>query len=169
MMARLGNIILILRYHSALPLQPYRPIILFCTPGHSYFSHINKNHSMITHLGQPRSKRKHSNTYHLLSFHRFFPLTTHSLPGSRHAMRLKEQHNPARLHPLLLLATTAALLSQVQAQTDGWLNITIIHTNDIHSRVDPANALGTACTAANIAVGNCYGGFARTQDFDSET
>ncbi|KAF9141665.1 hypothetical protein BGX30_004316 [Mortierella sp. GBA39] len=71
-------------------------------------------------------------------------------------MRLKEQHNPARLLPLLL-ATTAALLSQVQDQTDGWLNITIIHTNDIHSRVDPANALGTACTAADIAAGNCFG------------
>ncbi|KAK3811436.1 MAG: Metallo-dependent phosphatase-like protein [Linnemannia gamsii] len=60
-------------------------------------------------------------------------------------MRFKHRHhNSKRLLPFLL-ATTAALLlasTQVHAQTDGWFNITIIHTNDIHSRVDPANALG---------------------------
>ncbi|KAF9091641.1 hypothetical protein BGX29_010862, partial [Mortierella sp. GBA35] len=82
-------------------------------------------------------------------------------------MRLKKKH-PARmlrLSPPLLLVTTAAFLAsntvRIQAQTDGQLNLTVIHTNDIHSHVDPANALGVACTDADISVGNCYGGAAR--------
>ncbi|KAF9945661.1 hypothetical protein BGZ65_010505, partial [Modicella reniformis] len=68
----------------------------------------------------------------------------------------------ARLVPLALVGT-AAVLSQVHAQADnnGWLNLTVIHTNDVHSRVDPVNALGGTCTADDIAKGNCYGGAAR--------
>ncbi|KAF9349694.1 hypothetical protein BGX26_012050 [Mortierella sp. AD094] len=67
----------------------------------------------------------------------------------------------ARLIPLALVATTA-VLQQTSAQTDnGWLNLTVIHTNDIHARLDPANSLGVACTATDIAQGNCYGGAAR--------
>jgi len=64
----------------------------------------------------------------------------------------------------LLCTSTLALLPSVKAQLDekdGWLNLTIIHTNDIHSRVEPANTLGTSCTAADKARGNCYGGAAR--------
>ncbi|KAG0290900.1 hypothetical protein BGZ96_005658 [Linnemannia gamsii] len=82
-------------------------------------------------------------------------------------MRLNNQRSKHSGLLRLLLATTTALLlstsfnTHVQAQTDTGLKITIIHTNDIHSRVDPANELGTACTAADISVGNCYGGFAR--------
>lgn len=81
-------------------------------------------------------------------------------------MKLNEQRlRHLSLFPLL--ASTIALLlstssnTHVQAQKDGTLDITIIHTNDIHSRVDPANDLGATCTAADISVGNCYGGFAR--------
>ncbi|KAG0294665.1 hypothetical protein BGZ98_001692, partial [Dissophora globulifera] len=43
----------------------------------------------------------------------------------------------------------------------GWLNLTIIHTNDIHARVDPVNDLGLSCSTDDIAKGNCYGGAAR--------
>ncbi|KAK3828810.1 MAG: 5'-nucleotidase [Benniella sp.] len=67
----------------------------------------------------------------------------------------------ARLIPLALVAA-AAVLSQAHAQTDnGWLNLTVIHTNDVHARVDPVNDLGAACTAQDISSGHCYGGSAR--------
>ncbi|KAF9945506.1 hypothetical protein BGZ65_010655, partial [Modicella reniformis] len=68
----------------------------------------------------------------------------------------------SRLVPLALVAT-AAVLSQAHAQADdnGLFNLNIIHTNDIHARVDPVNDVGSACTADDIAKGNCYGGTAR--------
>ncbi|KAF9995413.1 hypothetical protein BGZ80_000342 [Entomortierella chlamydospora] len=76
----------------------------------------------------------------------------------------RSKHSIGRLAcliPLVLVAATA-VLQQTSAQTDnGWLNLTVIHTNDIHARMDPANNLGVACTEADIAQGNCYGGAAR--------
>ncbi|KAF9161225.1 hypothetical protein DFQ26_004764 [Actinomortierella ambigua] len=44
---------------------------------------------------------------------------------------------------------------------DGWLNLTVIHTNDVHARLDPVNDQGVACSKADIASGHCYGGSAR--------
>ncbi|KAG0284280.1 hypothetical protein BGZ96_011347 [Linnemannia gamsii] len=44
---------------------------------------------------------------------------------------------------------------------DGWLNLTVIHTNDVHSRVDPANEFGVSCSDQDIQTGHCYGGTAR--------
>ncbi|KAG0291712.1 hypothetical protein BGZ97_005827 [Linnemannia gamsii] len=44
---------------------------------------------------------------------------------------------------------------------DGWLNLTVIHTNDVHSRVDPANDFGVSCTDQDRQSGHCYGGTAR--------
>ncbi|KAF9107700.1 hypothetical protein BGX29_005217 [Mortierella sp. GBA35] len=44
---------------------------------------------------------------------------------------------------------------------DGWLNLTVIHTNDVHSRVDPANEVGVSCTKQDRLTGHCYGGTAR--------
>ncbi|KAF9180734.1 hypothetical protein BGZ51_005922 [Haplosporangium sp. Z 767] len=44
---------------------------------------------------------------------------------------------------------------------DDWLNLTIIHTNDVHARVDPANDFGVRCSKQDIATGHCYGGTAR--------
>lgn len=41
------------------------------------------------------------------------------------------------------------------------MNLTVIHTNDVHSRVDPANSVGVGCTSQDIATGSCYGGTAR--------
>ncbi|KAF9895599.1 5'-nucleotidase, partial [Lobosporangium transversale] len=48
-----------------------------------------------------------------------------------------------------------------KSASDGWLNLTVIHTNDVHSRVDPANEFGVSCTKEDIATGHCYGGTAR--------
>ncbi|KAF9901523.1 hypothetical protein EC991_006060 [Linnemannia zychae] len=44
---------------------------------------------------------------------------------------------------------------------DGWLNLTVIHTNDVHSRVDPANEVGVSCNDQDRVTGHCYGGTAR--------
>ncbi|KAF9133782.1 hypothetical protein BGW39_008959 [Mortierella sp. 14UC] len=44
---------------------------------------------------------------------------------------------------------------------EGWLNLTVIHTNDVHSRVDPANEVGVSCSDHDRATGHCYGGSAR--------
>ncbi|KAF9963457.1 hypothetical protein BGZ70_007409 [Mortierella alpina] len=73
--------------------------------------------------------------------------------------------HPTRLAPLLLVAT-AAILSVSHAQTvtnDGWLNLTVIHTNDIHARVDPANEKGFNCSDDDKKNGTCYGGAPRHQ------
>jgi 5'-nucleotidase len=40
-------------------------------------------------------------------------------------------------------------------------NITLIHTNDIHARMDPFNDFGTDCTSVDKKVHHCYGGIAR--------
>jgi len=60
---------------------------------------------------------------------------------------------------LFAAATTTSLA--LPSKDDGWLNLTVIHTNDVHSRVDPANDFGVSCTAQDIEQGHCYGGSAR--------
>ncbi|KAF9398605.1 hypothetical protein BGX21_007555 [Mortierella sp. AD011] len=67
---------------------------------------------------------------------------------------------------LSLMCLTTAMTAMVTsalptASNDGWLNLTVIHTNDVHSRVDPANDFGVSCTSEDIATGHCYGGTAR--------
>ncbi|KAF9998008.1 hypothetical protein BGZ79_008303 [Entomortierella chlamydospora] len=67
---------------------------------------------------------------------------------------------------LSLMCLTASMTAIVTsalptASNDGWLNLTVIHTNDVHSRVDPANDFGVSCTSEDIATGHCYGGTAR--------
>ncbi|KAF9977330.1 hypothetical protein BGZ73_006371 [Actinomortierella ambigua] len=47
------------------------------------------------------------------------------------------------------------------ADDNGWLNLTVIHTNDVHSRLDPVNLQGVACSEDDITSGHCYGGSAR--------
>ncbi|KAG0308770.1 hypothetical protein BGZ98_006945, partial [Dissophora globulifera] len=61
------------------------------------------------------------------------------------------------------VAAASALPQALHAahEAAGWLNLTVIHTNDVHSRVDPANLVGVRCSEADIAAGNCYGGTAR--------
>ncbi|KAF8979722.1 hypothetical protein BGZ46_005125 [Entomortierella lignicola] len=63
---------------------------------------------------------------------------------------------------VLCLAIAATVTSALPTTSnDGWLNLTVIHTNDVHSRVDPANEFGVSCTSQDIATGHCYGGTAR--------
>ncbi|KAG9320478.1 hypothetical protein KVV02_002335 [Mortierella alpina] len=58
-------------------------------------------------------------------------------------------------------STLALPTSEKVVKNDDWLNLSVIHTNDVHSRVDPANDFGVGCTADDITTGHCYGGTAR--------
>ncbi|MFN6999294.1 MAG: metallophosphoesterase [Elioraea tepidiphila] len=67
-----------------------------------------------------------------------------------------------RLTRRLLLSTGAAALAApalVRAQAP--LRLTVLHTNDVHSRHEPINRLGAACRAEEQQAGSCVGGSAR--------
>ena len=40
-------------------------------------------------------------------------------------------------------------------------NLTILHTNDVHSRIDEAHKYGGICSDEDSSAGNCVGGAAR--------
>ena len=59
---------------------------------------------------------------------------------------------------LLLTAATFALMTGA-AQADYTLHI--LHTNDLHSRIEPINKYDATCDAETDAKGECFGGIAR--------
>ncbi|KAF9573328.1 hypothetical protein EC968_008782 [Mortierella alpina] len=77
-------------------------------------------------------------------------------------MRFLNQAVAVCLLSILTHCSTLALpTSSKVVKNDDWLKLSVIHTNDVHSRVDPANDFGVGCTAEDIATGHCYGGTAR--------
>lgn len=54
----------------------------------------------------------------------------------------------------LLLASTAAVPASA-------FDLTILHTNDVHDRIEPVSGSGSPCSEDNIAENECYGGVAR--------
>ena len=54
---------------------------------------------------------------------------------------------------LLAVASMAAVASSYE--------LTILHTNDLHSRFDEITARGSACRDRDRAAGKCFGGVAR--------
>ena len=38
--------------------------------------------------------------------------------------------------------------------------LTILHTNDLHSRIEPINKYNSACSLENNLAGKCFGGWA---------
>ncbi|KFH68573.1 hypothetical protein MVEG_05384 [Podila verticillata NRRL 6337] len=64
------------------------------------------------------------------------------------------------LSALGLAALTSALPLQFSEQ-EGWLDLRVVHTNDVHSRYLPVNNFGVSCTEQDVAEGHCYGGSAR--------
>lgn len=58
----------------------------------------------------------------------------------------------------LTVASVAALFAGT-AQADMVLHI--LHTNDLHSRIEPINAYDSTCDAETEAAGECFGGVAR--------
>jgi len=67
-----------------------------------------------------------------------------------------------RLSRRLFLASAAAgLAAPAVLRAQAPLRLTILHTNDVHSRHEPINRFGTACRAEEAAPGTCFGGSAR--------
>ncbi|MDJ0828083.1 MAG: bifunctional metallophosphatase/5'-nucleotidase [Rhodobacter sp.] len=61
----------------------------------------------------------------------------------------------------LRLATSAAALAFGAGMAMADYTLTILHTNDFHSRFEPINYFDSACAAGENEVGNCLGGSAR--------
>ena len=58
----------------------------------------------------------------------------------------------------MLMAATSALIAGSAAAD---YKLTILHTNDIHSRVESINKYDSTCNADGEAEGKCFGGMAR--------
>ena len=58
---------------------------------------------------------------------------------------------------LILAGLTAALAAPVAAE----FRLTILHVNDLHSRIEPINRFGSTCAPEDDAAGACFGGVAR--------
>ena len=58
---------------------------------------------------------------------------------------------------LLLIAFSWLLI----LDTARCFNLTILHTNDIHARIEQFNAYGSECSEKNAQEGACFGGEAR--------
>ncbi len=62
------------------------------------------------------------------------------------------------LNTIMLLAATTLWLSCCAALG---FDLTVLHTNDIHSRFDEVTARGSSCKSADREAGKCFGGVAR--------
>jgi len=60
------------------------------------------------------------------------------------------------MKPVLILASTLLFTS---AYADS--SLTILHTNDFHSRVEPISKFDSPCSSEDNAEGKCFGGYAR--------
>ena len=60
---------------------------------------------------------------------------------------------------LAIMVLPLPLACRAAAQTP--FTLTIIHTNDVHDRVDPVTAFNNTCGAKDRAKKRCYGGYAR--------
>lgn len=62
---------------------------------------------------------------------------------------------------LLLTAGAAVLATPAIVRAQAPLRLTVLHTNDVHSRHEPINRLGAACRTEEQRPGACFGGSAR--------
>ncbi|WP_439578363.1 bifunctional metallophosphatase/5'-nucleotidase [Elioraea sp.] len=62
---------------------------------------------------------------------------------------------------LLLAAGAAALAAPAVLRAQPPVRLTVLHTNDVHSRHEPINRFGAACRADEQQPGACFGGSAR--------
>ncbi|WP_316015963.1 bifunctional metallophosphatase/5'-nucleotidase [Roseobacter sp. HKCCA0434] len=67
------------------------------------------------------------------------------------------------LRPLLATSVAlSALTGTAFAEAHGdMFEMTILHTNDVHSRIESINAYDSTCSAEDDAAGECFGGVAR--------
>ena len=63
---------------------------------------------------------------------------------------------------LIVTALLALLLGALPASAQGGaFELTILHTNDVHGRVDQFDGSGTSCDDEEMAANDCFGGAAR--------
>jgi len=62
-----------------------------------------------------------------------------------------------RVASIIAGASAIALAGAAQAE----FSLTILHTNDFHSRIEPINKFDSGCSAEDDAAGACFGGSAR--------
>lgn len=68
---------------------------------------------------------------------------------------------PARLLLALMAIMALHLPVSWHAVAETPFTLTIIHTNDVHDRVDPVTAFNNTCSAKDRAKKRCYGGYSR--------
>ena len=56
-----------------------------------------------------------------------------------------------------------AFLTLFQSSLAANFELTVLHTNDIHARMEQFNVYGGTCTQRNAKENKCYGGVARRQ------
>ncbi len=62
---------------------------------------------------------------------------------------------------ILRLMTTTCALAMTASVAAADYTLHIIHTNDLHSRIEPINRFDSTCNAEDNAAGECFGGIAR--------
>ena len=81
-----------------------------------------------------------------------------------HAERTERSLSNMSLDKLMttsLPLTTLTLLSAALVLVSGEYKLTILHTNDVHARIDEAYKYGGVCSASDSAAGKCVGGSSR--------
>ena len=71
--------------------------------------------------------------------------------------------------PLRTLAMTSAALALLSGPAFADFNLTILHINDFHSRIEPINKYDSTCSASDDAEGKCFGGAARVATIINDT
>ena len=61
----------------------------------------------------------------------------------------------------LLCFWLTLLSAAVIVLVNGEYKLTILHTNDVHARIDEAYKYGGVCSASDSAAGKCVGGSSR--------
>ena len=66
-------------------------------------------------------------------------------------------------HHLRILSAVFALTIGATTQATAEFTLTILHINDVHSRIEPINKFDSTCRPGNNAAGQCFGGMARVK------
>lgn len=59
------------------------------------------------------------------------------------------------------LTTCAAALAMAASSAAADFNLTVLHTNDFHSRFEPISKYDSGCSSEDNMEGKCFGGSAR--------
>ena len=66
------------------------------------------------------------------------------------------------------LLAAASALALFAGTANAEMVLDILHTNDVHSRIEPVNEYDSTCDAETLEAGECFGGVARIASKISE-